>query len=327
MTDFDRVKDSGTRQEFSTGAVRDVRAGKGRYDLMLSLSHMFYRLARHFENGAVKYGDDNWLKGFPLRRFLDSAFRHLCQFSTGNTDEDHLTAVIWNLMCLGETAYRIEMGLLPCELDDLPKYTQRSASSAGVWHDLHTIGNRIAKKMLDQAEAQVEPAIGLDLATPGSDKTVRVNPEVPTFYITGPMRGYVQFNFPAFDAAAKLLRKQGCNVISPADLDRAEGLDPMTDPDAFEKHGVQYPDYLRKIAARDTRAILSLDPAKRDGMALLPGWEKSTGARAEVALGLWLGLNFKFIVDTDSVPGVVPYLVDAVTAGVRRTLFGENVDA
>lgn len=122
-TEFDHVKDSGERQEFDTGAVRDTAAGKGRYDLLLSLHHMLHRLARHFENGAVKYGDDNWRKGIPLHRFLSSATRHLHQFAAGRADEDHLAAAIWNLMCLGETEYLIEAGVLPPEIDDLPHYT------------------------------------------------------------------------------------------------------------------------------------------------------------------------------------------------------------
>lgn len=120
--EFNEVKDSGEREEFGTGAVRDSQGDKGRYDLVLSLTHMIYRLARHFENGAVKYGDDNWKKGIPLRRYLDSAFRHLTKYAAGETDEDHLSAAIWNLMCHGETANMIERGLLPIDLDDMPKY-------------------------------------------------------------------------------------------------------------------------------------------------------------------------------------------------------------
>ena len=122
MPEFDEVTDSGKREEFKTGAVRDAQSGKGRYDLVLSLDHMLYRLARHFENGAVKYGDDNWRKGLPLRRFIDSAFRHLSKYAAGETDEDHLVAAIWNLMCHGETANMISHGLLPTELDDMPHH-------------------------------------------------------------------------------------------------------------------------------------------------------------------------------------------------------------
>ncbi len=114
------VKDSGKRQEFATGAVRDVQEGKGRYDLLPM--HAIFRLSRIFEEGAKKYSDNNWRKGIPLSRFMDSALRHLCKFAEGHRDEDHAIQAAWNLMCLIETEKMIERGLLPSELSDLPTW-------------------------------------------------------------------------------------------------------------------------------------------------------------------------------------------------------------
>ena len=119
MAEFDKVIDSGQRQEFSTGAKRDTQKGKGRYDLLPV--HAIARLARHFENGAEKYGDNNWRKGIPLSRYLDSLIRHSFKFMGGMRDEDHLSAIIWNACCLLETQELIERGLLPKDLDNLPK--------------------------------------------------------------------------------------------------------------------------------------------------------------------------------------------------------------
>ena len=112
------VKDSGARQLFETGAQRDVQEGKGRFDLLPI--HSITRLAKHFESGAGKYGIDNWKKGIPLRRYLDSMLRHSFKFMCGAKDEDHLAAVIWNACCLMETKELIDRNLLPKELDDLP---------------------------------------------------------------------------------------------------------------------------------------------------------------------------------------------------------------
>ncbi len=117
--EFSEVKDSGARQEFKTGSVRDTNKGKGRFDLIPP--YAMYRLARHYENGAVKYGDRNWEKGQPLARFLDSAERHLNCIKMGLNDEDHLSAVAWNIFAIIETQRRIELKLLPAELDNLPK--------------------------------------------------------------------------------------------------------------------------------------------------------------------------------------------------------------
>src|SRR5579864_627118 len=112
---FADVKDSGRRQEFQTGARRDTSEGKGRFDLLPC--HALTRLAQHFENGARKYDDNNWRKGIPLNRYLDSAMRHLVKFMDGQDDEDHAIAAVWNLMCLVETQHMINNEELPKDLD------------------------------------------------------------------------------------------------------------------------------------------------------------------------------------------------------------------
>lgn len=115
---FDSVRDSGARQEFPTGSVRDTREGKGRYDLISPI--FLARLARHYENGAKKYGDRNWEKGQPLSRYLDSAMRHLCGILHGKVDEDHAAAAAWNIAAFIHTGEKIAAGELPAELDDMP---------------------------------------------------------------------------------------------------------------------------------------------------------------------------------------------------------------
>lgn len=115
---FNKVKDSGVRQKFPTGSVRDTNIGKGRFDLMPPYAML--RLALHYENGSSKYGDRNWELGQPLSRYLDSAMRHIVKVLMGLDDEDHLSAAAWNIMAVVETQKRIELGLLPQELDNLP---------------------------------------------------------------------------------------------------------------------------------------------------------------------------------------------------------------
>ncbi len=96
-----KIADSGDRHKFKSGAVRDMQEGKGRCDLLPPLALL--RLAKHFEAGAVKYGDRNWEKGIPINSFIDSALRHLFKYMAGEKDEDHLVAAAWNLMCALET--------------------------------------------------------------------------------------------------------------------------------------------------------------------------------------------------------------------------------
>ena len=95
------IKDSGERTHFDSGAVRDMHAGKGRFDLLPMC--VLTRLARHYEAGALKYSDRNWEKGIPAHSFADSAFRNLVKYMDGQNDEDHLIAAIWNLCGLAWT--------------------------------------------------------------------------------------------------------------------------------------------------------------------------------------------------------------------------------
>lgn len=119
MKEF-KIQDSGERQAFDTGAVRDTRTGKGRFDLISPF--VMLDQAQLLEQGAIKYGDRNWEKGMPFSRFLDSALRHLNKFVLGYTDENHLAQAIWNLNCIVHERAMIAHGKADPALDDLPYY-------------------------------------------------------------------------------------------------------------------------------------------------------------------------------------------------------------
>jgi hypothetical protein len=127
--DFDRVVDSGTRQHFETGSVRDTQIGKGRYDLLPITA--LHRVARHFENGAVKYGDHNWRLGQPYMRYFNSAIRHMFKWAVGCKDEDHLAAAAWNILALIDTEQRVEWGDLSSDLDDRHPSTMKGKAVFG----------------------------------------------------------------------------------------------------------------------------------------------------------------------------------------------------
>lgn len=108
-------------------------------------------------------------------------------------------------------------------------------------------------------------------------------------YLAGPMRGIPQFNFPAFDYAAAKLREQGFEVFSPAERDRTVYSTRLeANPTGSEEQAVKEVGFsLRKAFHADTEWI----SLHADGIALLPGWEKSSGAIAENALATALGLT------------------------------------
>lgn len=117
ITEQPTLPDSGERSEFSTGAVRDAMQGKGTPSLIPIAA--LRAVSKRFEDGATKYGRNNWKKGIPLSRYVDSLYRHLWQVMEGDQSEDHGGAVIWNAMCLVQTKAWIEEGKLPEELNDL----------------------------------------------------------------------------------------------------------------------------------------------------------------------------------------------------------------
>lgn len=112
---WDKVQDTGTRSAFGTGSQRDTQEGKGRFDLIPST--VLRRLAQHYENGALKYGDNNWQKGQPLKQYLNSAMRHLLAIEECDLTEDHFAAVIWNIASMIHHIDKMLDGELPVELD------------------------------------------------------------------------------------------------------------------------------------------------------------------------------------------------------------------
>lgn len=83
-----------------------------------------------------------------------------------------------------------------------------------------------------------------------------------TLYVSGPMTGEPEFNFPVFNAAAKVLRTAGYTVLNPAE----NWGGAMTIP--------------RALCMRlDIQQVLLAD-----GIATLSGWERSRGARLEVGI-------------------------------------------
>lgn len=118
------LKNSGdNKEEFVTGAQRDIAEGKGADEL---ISPFFERrLAIILEKGAKHYGPRNWEKGMPFGRTFQSAKRHLLQFLEGQKSEDHLAQCAFNIMVLMHGQEMIERGIWAKELNDLPDYTPR----------------------------------------------------------------------------------------------------------------------------------------------------------------------------------------------------------
>lgn len=116
------------------------------------------------------------------------------------------------------------------------------------------------------------------------------NRQKPKVYIAGPMSGYPDYNRPAFYDVAEAFEEGGWEVFNPAGNDvllfgSHEACDAAIKED-------------RKSALR---IMLGSDLAwicrEADAIAMLPGWEKSYGARAEHATAVALDLQIIYIED------------------------------
>lgn len=93
-------------------------------------------------------------------------------------------------------------------------------------------------------------------------------------YLSGKMTGLPDFGFPIFNKHAASLRASGYEVINPAELD-AQDAGPMT-----------WEQYLR----RDIAHLITCD-----GIALIPNWTDSRGAKLEKHIAEQLGMRVIFL--------------------------------
>jgi hypothetical protein len=118
-------------------------------------------------------------------------------------------------------------------------------------------------------------------------------------YLSGPMTGLPAFNFPAFHEAARFLRSQGHEVVSPAELDEADDVKPGMRP---------WAEYLR----RDLAALLGCE-----AVAVLPGWRDSKGASLEVHVASALGMP---VLDARTLEPVT----ETVLEEAQRLIYGDR---
>jgi hypothetical protein len=91
-------------------------------------------------------------------------------------------------------------------------------------------------------------------------------------YLAGPMRGLPDYNFPEFNKYAALLRSQGHEVFNPAEV---------------------------RIPQDNIRAIFAVEMdwlcREAEAIYLMPGWSRSRGAYAELALAKALDLKVAYL--------------------------------
>jgi len=85
-------------KKYENGFLRQDKVDK--IDYTLIPLNVLTALAIHYTNGAKVHGKDNWMKCKDMNSFKESAFRHLVAVLENKTDEDHESALVWNINCL-----------------------------------------------------------------------------------------------------------------------------------------------------------------------------------------------------------------------------------
>lgn len=103
-------------------------------------------------------------------------------------------------------------------------------------------------------------------------------------YLSGPMSGYVDSNFPEFHKTAAALREKGLDVVNPAEI--CVGNPPN------ENDKSMWDEFYNACMRADIKALCDCQ-----AIAMMPGWEKSKGAHLELHIAHRVGLEVKHVSD------------------------------
>lgn len=228
-----------------------------RYDLIPT--EPLRLLAKHYGVGSLKYDDDNWQKGYDWRLSYAALQRHVNQFWAGEdidaeTGSPHLIAAAWHCFTLTWfMAHRTEFDTRTVVSSDERRHVDFSIHV----HNVDELATR-----LGSIPYYSDPVVGYIHYPVAPD-------DEATIYVSGPMSGVVEHNYPAFNQAATGLRAAGWNVINPAELG---------DGDTTK----EWDFYLRRDLAELTKAT---------HIYMLPGWPNSRGASLEFDVAGRLGIT------------------------------------
>lgn len=113
------------------------------------------------------------------------------------------------------------------------------------------------------------------------------------FYISGPMTGLPDFNYPAFFAAEDQLRSLGYLGVNPAHNDGLTLTEAISRAHELASEEKAWEWYLR----RDIPRLID-----SDAVLLLPGWQKSRGANLQVIIATSIGIPLYVFKDGNIVP-------------------------
>ena len=126
------------------------------------------------------------------------------------------------------------------------------------------------------------------------------------WYLAGPMTGIPYYNLPAFDKAARDLRANGYDVISPAELDNPETVKACLEDEEGKVLNAQWEEFL----LRDLDVLLR----QCGGIVMLPGWETSRGACLELSAAMLAKKHLRRLAEPDKIVILDPTVAGQVIA-------------
>lgn len=174
---------------------------------------------------------------------------------------------------------------LRAEVETLRKDAERYRWASSGLHEAETLASIVhchggyAEKVAERVDVYREAAMAAKDPEPEHRMDAKVKAAAISLapersgriYIAGPMTGLPDYNFPAFNDMAAILRGLGYHVENPAEHGVVEGA--------------EWADYLRYDIAR---------LATCEALVLLPGWRHSRGALLEVHIAKALGIQIMF---------------------------------
>ena len=114
-------------------------------------------------------------------------------------------------------------------------------------------------------------------------------------YIAGKMRGIKNFNTDAFYSAEAYLTGLGFEAVNPVKFDVDRGISLISETGNTDDLDNFNAEDLKEIIREDVEAVMSCD-----AVYMLDSWKDSKGAKAEKAIGEWLGLTIIYQGDNES---------------------------
>ena len=140
----------------------------------------------------------------------------------------------------------------------------------------------------------------------------RLHASLGCVYIAGPMTGIEEYNYPAFNAAAARWRAAGWQVFNPAEHEL---------PTAEQEASLTVDEIRALYMRKDIEWVM-----QSDAVALLPGWQNSKGAQAEVAVARILNLPILDAITFEPYSETVLAEASRVTSVDRQAVYGHPAE-